>query len=212
MEAMWTRCLPLVRDLVARVERGDIGRLRSFSAAFTVSFGYDEEHRVFDLANGGGALMDIGIYPVTLAHLLGGHPTDVQVLGTTVPTGVDDQVAVQWHSDRGVLVQVVCDSQSHGGSRTVLRGTQGWIEVHGPVNNPESFSVHRVGAQEPEHVSGDRRGFEHEVEEVHRCLREGLVESSLVPHADTVAIMTVLESVRRELGVRYPQEQEPLRS
>ncbi len=210
MEAMWTRCLPLVRDLEARVGRGDIGTLRSFSAAFTVPFGYDAEHRLFDLANGGGALMDIGIYPVTLAHLLAGHPTDVQVLGSTVPTGVDDQVAVQWRSDRGVLVQVVCDSQSHGGSRTVLRGTQGWVEVHGPVNDPRSFTVHRGG--EEEHVEGERRGFVHEVQEVHRCLREGLVESRLVPHADTVAIMTVLESVRREIGVRYPQEEEPLQA
>lgn len=211
MEAMWTRCLPVVRELTARVAGGDIGRLRSFSAAFTVPFGYDEKHRLFDLENGGGALMDIGIYPVTLAHLLAGHPTDVQVLGTTVPTGADDQVAVQWHSGSGVLVQVVCDSQSHGGSRTVLRGTRGWIEVHGPVNDPESFTVHRTGEDE-EHVTGERRGFEHEVEEVHRCLREGLVESALVPHEDTVAIMTVLESIRRELGVRYPQEQEPLRT
>lgn len=209
MEAMWMRSQPLVRELQARVRRGDIGTLRSFAAAFTVPFTYDEKHRLFDLTNGGGALMDLGIYPITLAHLLAGHPTDVQVLGSTVETGADDQVAVQWRSEAGVLVQVMTDSQSHGGSRTVVRGTTGWIEVHGPVNEPTSFTVHRAGA-EPEEVTGDRRGFEHQVEEVHRCLRAGLVESPLVPHADTVAVMTVLESVRRELGVRYPQEAEPL--
>ncbi len=209
MEAMWTRCLPLVRELVARVRAGEVGRVRSVAAAFTVPFGYDASHRLFDLANGGGALMDLGVYPVTLAHLLGGHPTDVQVLGTTVPTGADDQVGLQWRSAEGVLVQVVCDSQSHGASSTVVRGTDGWIEVHGPVNDPESFTVHRADA-EPEHVTGERRGFQHQVEEVHRCLREGLVESPLVPHGASVAVMTVLESVRRELGVRYPQEDEPL--
>lgn len=211
MEAMWTRCLPVVRELHARVARGDIGALRSFAAAFTVPFPYDETNRLFDLANGGGALMDLGVYPVTLAHLLAGHPTDVQVLGSTVPTGADDQVALQWHTDSGALVQVLCDSRSHGASRTVLRGTAGWIEVHGPVNDPESFTVHRPGEDE-EHVSAERRGFAHEVEEVHRCLREGLVESPLVPHDDTIAVMTVLESVRREIGVRYPQEDEPLRA
>ncbi len=211
MEAMWTRCLPLVRELVQRVGAGEVGRVRSVAAAFTVPFGYDESHRLFDLANGGGALMDLGVYPVTLAHLLAGHPTDVQVLGTTVPSGADDQVGVQWRSDRGVLVQVLCDSQSHGASRTVVRGSQGWIEVHGPVNDPESFTVHREGAR-PEEVRGERRGFAHQVEEVHRCLREGLVESSLVPHEASISVMTVLESVRRELGVRYPQEEEPLRA
>ena len=208
MEAMWARCLPLVRELVERVRDGQVGRVRSFSAAFTVPFEYDENHRLFDLANGGGALLDIGIYPVTLAHLLLGHPTDLQVLGAKAPTGVDDQVALQWLTSDGAVAQVLCDSRSHGSSRTVIRGTEGWVEVHGPVNDPESFTIHRDSGSE--HVTGERRGFVHEVEEVHRCLREGLVESPLVPHSDTVAIMTILESARRELGVRYPQEQEPL--
>ncbi|WP_162802740.1 Gfo/Idh/MocA family protein [Ornithinimicrobium avium] len=207
MEAMWTRCLPLVRELLGRVRSGELGQVRSVFAAFTVPFGYDESHRLFDLANGGGALMDLGVYPVTLAHLLAGHPTDVQVIGSTVPTGADDQVGLQWRSEDGVLVQVLCDSQSHGASRTVVRGTGGWIEVHGPVNDPESFTVHRAG-DGPEQVTGERRGFVHQVQEVHRCLREGLVESPLVPHEASVAVMTVLESVRHELGVRYPQEEE----
>lgn len=222
MEAMWTRCLPLVLDLVDRVQGGAIGQVRSFHAAFTVPFDYDETHRLFDLGNGGGALLDLGIYPVTLAHLLLGHPTDVQVLGATAATGADDQVSLQWLTADGAVAQVLCDSRSHGFSRTVVRGTEGWIEVTGPVNNPESFIVHRginpdsdadtadTDAAADEHVTGDRRGFAHEVEEVHRCLREGLLESPLVPHADTVAIMTILESARRELGVRYPQEEEPL--
>ncbi|WP_192498560.1 Gfo/Idh/MocA family protein [Ornithinimicrobium pratense] len=211
MEAMWTRCQPLVLDLADRVREGQIGRVRSFHAAFTVPFEYDAAHRIFDLENGGGALLDLGVYPVALAHLLLGHPTDVQVLGATVPTGVDAQAALQWMNADGAVAQVICDSQSHGSSRTVVRGTEGWIEVHGPVTQPESFTVHRgPDAEEGEHVTGDRRGFVHEVEEVHRCLREGLLQSPLVPHADTVAIMTILESARRELGVRYPQEPEPL--
>ncbi|SOC55167.1 Gfo/Idh/MocA family protein [Ornithinimicrobium cerasi] len=208
MEAMWTRCLPVVRDVVTRVRRGDIGTVRSFSAAFTVPFPYDEKHRLFDLENGGGALLDIGVYPVTLAHLLVGHPTDLQVLGSTAPTGADDLAALQWMTREGGLVQVLCDSRSHGASRTVVRGTQGWIEVHGPVNDPESFTLHR--GHDSEWVDGPRHHFLHEVDEFHRCLRSGLVESPLVPHADTVAIMTILESARRELGVRYPQEEEPL--
>lgn len=219
MEAMWTRCMPMVQDLLGRVRAGQVGRVRSVHAAFTVPFEYDETHRVFDLANGGGALLDIGIYPVTLAHLLLGHPTDVQVLGSTAPTGADDLVALQWMSEDGAVAQVICDAQSAGSSRTVVRGTEGWIEVHGPVNDPQSFTVHR-GRSAPhehdpfggEHVQGDRRGYLHEVEEVHRCLAEGLLESPMVPHEDTVAIMTILESARRELGVRYPQEDEPLQA
>lgn len=211
MEAMWTRCQPLVVDLARRVREGQIGRVRSFSAAFTVPVEYDAAHRLFDLDNGGGALLDLGVYPVTLAHLLLGHPTDVQVLGSTAPTGADVQVALQWMNAEGAVAQVLCDSQGHGASRTVVRGSEGWVEVHGPVTQPESFTVHRgPDPEQGEHVTADRRGFEHEVEEVHRCLLEGLPESPLVPHADTVAIMTILESARRELGVRYPQEPEPL--
>jgi predicted dehydrogenase len=210
MEAMWTRCLPLVQDVVGRVREGQIGTPRSLAAAFTVPFDYDEDHRLFDLANGGGALLDIGIYPVTLAHLLLGHPTHVQVIGSTAPTGADDLVGLQWMTPEGAVAQVLCDSRSSGASRTVVRGTTGWIEVHGPVNDPESFTVYRGRESEGELVSGERRGLAHEAEEVHRCLRAGLPESPAVPHADTVAIMTILESARRELGVRYPQEDEPL--
>ena len=208
MEAMWTRCLPVVREIVDRVRRGEIGRVRSFAAAFTVPFRYDESHRLFDLANGGGALLDLGVYPVTLAHLLAGHPTDLQVLGSTCPTGADDLVSLQWMTQDGAVVQVLCDSRSHGGSRTVIRGTEGWIEVHGPVNDPESFTIHR--GHSSEWVEAPREHFLHEVEEFHRCLRLGLLESPVVPHADTVAIMTIMESARRELGVIYPQEEAPL--
>lgn len=211
MEAMWTRCMPIVQDLLARVREGQIGQVRSVHAALTVPFEYDETHRLFDITNGGGALLDLGVYPVTLAHLLAGHPTDLQVLGSRVPTGADGLVALQWMTAQGAVAQAVCDSLAAGRSRTVVRGTRGWIEVHGDTNNPEGFTVHLGGEPgEGEQVSGDRRGYVHEVEEVHRCLREGLLESPLVPHADTVAIMTILESARRELGVRYPQEEEPL--
>ena len=220
MEAMWTRCLPTIRDLLERVQQGQIGRVRSFHAAFTVPFDFDEDHRLFALDSGGGALLDIGIYPVTLAHLFLGHPTDVQVLGSTAPTGADDLVALQWVTAEGAVAQVICDSRSAGVSPTVIRGSEGWIEVHGPVTNPDGFTVHpdrpapgEAGeAVEGEHVRGDRRGYAHEIEEVHRCLREGVLESPLVPHADTVAIMTILEAARRELGVLYPQEEEPLRA
>lgn len=211
MEAMWTRCMPVVLDLARRLRSGEIGEVRSFHAAFSVPFRYDEAHRLFDLANGGGALLDLGVYPTTLAHLLVGHPTDLQVIGQAAPTGADTQVGLQWATREGAVVQVLCDSQSHGASSTVIRGTRGWVEVHGQVNNPDGFTVHRAdGPDGGERVGGDRRGYAHEVEEVHRCLREGLLESPLVPHADTVAIMTILESARRELGVRYPQEGEPL--
>lgn len=209
MEAMWTRCLPVVRDAVERVRSGQIGQVRSVHAAFTVPFGYDESHRVFDPANGGGALLDLGVYPVTLAHLVAGHPTDLQILGSTVPSGVDGLAALQWMTVEGAVVQVLCDSGSHGTTRTVIRGTEGWIELHGRVNDPESFTIHRDG-HDPEWVPGERRHFLHEVDEFHRSLRLGLLESPLVPHADTVAIMTILESARRELGVRYPQEDAPL--
>ncbi|GAA4874441.1 Gfo/Idh/MocA family protein [Serinicoccus chungangensis] len=208
VEAMWTRFQPIVLDVRDRVRSGAVGDVRSFHAAFPVPFDYDETHRLFDLANGGGALMDLGIYPVTLAHLLVGHPTHLHVLGSKVPTGADALVALQWMTAEGAVAQVMTDSRSHGTTETILRGTEGSITLHGPVNDPTSFTLRR--GEDEETVGGDRRGYEHQVEEVHRCLREGLLESPLAPHADTVAIMTILESARRELGVRYPQEGDPL--
>ncbi|ANS80650.1 putative oxidoreductase [Serinicoccus hydrothermalis] len=211
VEAMWTRCQPIVLDALARVRGGDIGTVRSFHAAFPVPFEYDESHRLFDLDNGGGALLDLGIYPVTLAHLLVGHPTHLHVLGSRVATGADALVSLQWMTEEGAVVQVLTDSLSHGSTETIVRGTEGSLQLHGPLNNPTSFTVRR-GEHEELVSGGDRRGYEHEVEEFHRCLAEGLLESPLVPHADTVAIMTILESARRELGVRYPQEEEPLQT
>ncbi|WP_010147708.1 Gfo/Idh/MocA family protein [Serinicoccus profundi] len=208
MEAMWTRFQPIVLDVARRVREGEIGTVRSFHAAFPMPFEYDESHRLFDLANGGGALLDLGIYPVTLAHLLVGHPTHLHVLGARVETGADALVALQWMTEQGAVVQVLTDSRSQGSTETIVRGTEGSIVLHGQVNNPTSYTVRR--GEEQETVEGDRRGYEHEVEEMHRCLREGLTESPLAPHADTVAIMTILESARRELGVRYPQEDAPL--
>ncbi|WP_151525164.1 Gfo/Idh/MocA family protein [Serinicoccus kebangsaanensis] len=209
MEAMWTRFQPVVLDALARVRDGRIGTVRSFHAAFPIPVDYDESHRLFDLDNGGGALLDLGIYPVTLAHLVVGHPTHVHVLGSRVATGADSLAALQWMTTDGAVVQVLTDSLSHGSTETIVRGTEGSIHLHGPVNNPTSFTVRR-GDEEELVEGGDRRGYQHQVEEFHRCLAEGLLESPLAPHADTVAIMTILESARRELGVRYPQEDAPL--
>lgn len=222
MEAMWTACQPLVRDLLARVERGDLGRVVSVDAWLTVPFEPDPDHRLFDLANGGGALLDLGVYPAAWAHLVLGGPSRVVAMGTRAETGADDSATMLWECAGGATATLTCASRAHGGSRVVIRGEEGWIEVPAPLNDPTEATVHRRSGRrgptwtdEPERVAiGDAGvhgvigtgGYLPEVLEVERCIRAGLTESPLWPHRATLEVLGATDEARRQIGVRYPQE------
>ncbi|HST49028.1 Gfo/Idh/MocA family protein [Jatrophihabitans sp.] len=208
MEAMWMRTNPLIRQAQQLVADGAIGALASVRAELGLGRPYDPAHRLYDLANGGGALLDLGIYPVTFGWIFGGPPRSVAVTGTLAGTGSDATVAMQWSYPDGRDAQLWCSAPLAAPFRGLLVGTEGWIRTEGRFYRPTALTVCVAGEEsriEDPLEPGDF-GYSPEIAEVARCLRAGLTESPLVPAADTVAILDLLDGARAELGVRYPGE------
>jgi predicted dehydrogenase len=208
MEAMWMRLNPLIRTARAVAESGRIGELISVRADFSARFEYDPTHRLYDLAVGGGALLDLGIYPATFAWLFLGRPDTVQAVGSLSPTGSDASVAVQWRYHDGRFAQIASTTLGQNPLAGLIAGTEGWISVNGRVSRPTSITIHDATGDEvlPDPLSG--RGYGPEVAEVERCLRAGELESPLVPLDETVAILEVCDGVRAQLGVQYEADLE----
>ncbi len=204
MEAVWMRANPLIlkaRDLVAR---GVIGDVVAVHADFSIEVAFDPTHRLYDLSNGGGALLDLGIYPIHFAWLFLGHPDFQQVLGTLSPTGSDAVVALQWGYTSGAVAQLRCATTAWTPGRATIAGTTGSISAEPWFLNPERLVV--TTSEGESRVEGGGTTYGPQIQEVERCLREGLLESPLAPHADTIAVLELIDRARADLGVRYASE------
>lgn len=205
MEAMWTRTLPLIRQIEQLVADGRIGDVVKVDTTLALSLEYDPRHRLFDPHNGGGALLDLGVYAATIPWLFLGRPDVVHVMGSLAPSGVDHVVAMQWGYESGATAHVYVTSRGVGPGRAVIIGTRGYIEID-PLFHGAAGATLVVSGQQPTRLERPHRHLAHEFAEAARCIRAGEAESPLVPHDDTIGILEVLDAARSELGVRYPQE------
>jgi predicted dehydrogenase len=204
MEAVWMRANPLILKAQEMVGKGIIGDVVSVHADFSIEVDFDPTHRLYDRANGGGALLDLGVYPMHFAWLFLGRPDTQQVLGTLSPTGSDATVALQWGYASGATAQLRCATTAFTPGRATIAGTTGSISVEPLFLNPERLVV--TTSEGESRIEGEDTAYGPQIEEVERCLREGLLESPLAPHADTIAILELIDQARAYLGVRYPGE------
>lgn len=200
MEGMWMRFNPLVRRLVDLVRDGVLGEPRSLHASIGFPAPPDPANRLWAPELGGGALLDIGVYTVDLARLLLGDVVDVRVRGSLADTGVDAESSLALTTAGGAFALLDQSLLTAMPTTAVLFCSRGWAELSASFYAPTRLVV-QTGADEPvEHTVPDRRaGFVAELEEVARCLREGLTESLVMPLDETVATMRVLHEASRQL-------------
>ncbi|MFJ4867559.1 Gfo/Idh/MocA family protein [Streptomyces sp. NPDC088757] len=208
MEAMWMYCNPLIRRIAELVRDGAVGEVRTVQADFGLAGPFGADHRLRDPKTGGGALLDLGVYPVAFAQLLLGEPDSVQAHALLSPEGVDlnTGMLLGW-SGTGASALLSCSIAADTPLTASVTGSLGRIDVPRGFFFPERFTLHREGA-EPEEFTADAdpHGFRHEAAEVMRCLRAGEKESPLVPLDGSLAVMRTLDAVRDRIGVRYPGE------
>ena len=204
MEAVWMRANPLIIKAQEMVAGGLIGDVVAVHADFSIGLDFDPGHRLYDLSNGGGALLDLGVYPMHFAWLFAGRPDTQQVLGTLSPTGSDATVAVQWGYASGATAQLRCATTAQTPGRATIAGTAGSISVEPWFLNPERLVISTSKGESQ--VTGEGTAYGPQIQEVERCLRAGLLQSPLAPHDDTIAILELIDQARADLGVRYPAE------
>lgn len=203
-------CNPMVRRLKALVDDGAIGEVRSVQADFGLEGPFPASHRLRDPALGGGALLDLGVYPVSFAQLLLGEPSDIAARAVLSEEGVDLQTGALLSWDGGALASLHCSIVGGTAASASVTGSKGRIDIPYGFFFPDRFTLHRSG-RDPEEFTADpadgpRSSLKHEAAEVMRALRAGETESPLVPLDGTLAVMRTLDTIRDRVGVRYPGE------
>jgi predicted dehydrogenase len=207
MEGMWTRFLPHVRKTEELIAAGAIGEVRLVQADFAFRGEFNPASRLFNPALGGGGLLDIGVYPLSLAHLLLGEPTAITGVATLGDTGVDESAVLALGFPEGRLAAIACGIRVRSHHEAVIFGTEGSIRMHTSWWRPTKLTLARSGHDDEiidvPHIGN---GYNYQAVEFNRCLRAGLLESPLRPHADTLAVMRIMDALRAQWGLVYPME------
>jgi predicted dehydrogenase len=206
MEAMWTRFLPHIVRVREIVAAGTLGEIVSVTAEHGQYFEHDPHHRLFAPELGGGALLDLGIYPLSFASMVLGTPRAITAVSDPAFTGVDAQTSMILQYVNGAHAVLTTTAYAATENAAAINGTLARIEIAGTFYEPNSFSViARDGEVLETFASADPgRGMQHQAAEVHRCLRAGLLESPGLPLDETLSIMQTMDEIRRQIGLTYP--------
>ena len=207
MEGMWSRCFPIMGKVRELLKEGAIGEARMLYCDFGFRSGFNPKGRLFDPALGGGGLMDVGVYTVSLASMVFGKPSRATGMATLGETGVDEQAAMLLGYDGGQISVLSTAVRTNTPQEITILGTDGRIRVHSPWWRPSAVTVSRSG-KDPEtiEIPFEGGGFQFEAMHVADCLRAGKKESDLMPLDESLQIMQTLDDLRAQFGVKYPME------
>jgi predicted dehydrogenase len=204
MEAMWTRFMPALAEVKRIVASGEIGTPTQVIADFGFAATQDPAHRVNNPALGGGALLDLGIYPLSIAADLLGPVDTVQAQALLGPTGVDIHTGFTLRHASGALSICSCSLRARTPAELTIAGELGHIRMNTMFHRATSVTVALAdGATRTVQTPYLGNGYVHEAIEAGRCLREGLLESERMTLADTLALMDILDRIRTQTGLRY---------
>ncbi|GAA1531637.1 Gfo/Idh/MocA family protein [Nocardioides humi] len=213
MEAMWMACHPVIRELRAELGSGRLGRPLQLTAELGFRVDAPLTDRMFAPELGGGALLDMGIYPLTFAHLMLGEAEELDAVASLAASGIDLDVAIAGRYPGGAVAALSASMTSWSSRQAAVATDLGRVEVGPNFHHPERavFTPYDAGGPQPDRqvvLAGDLpvlgRGYGNEIAEVGRCVREGLRESPLVPHAQTLLVLRQLDALRAAVGIRYP--------
>jgi len=208
MEAMWTRYLPHMVRIREILAAGTLGEIRVVSADHTQKISTDPAHRLNDLALGGGALLDLGIYPISFAIDVLGLPERITALARLSDAGSDAEVATSFVHAGGALSTSVSSSRGAGMNVAQIVGTEARIEIDRVWYTPTSFRVVSPDGDVIEEFTSEvpGRGMQFQAQAAERFVAAGADSHDILSIDETVAIMGVLDEVRRQIGVVYPGE------
>ena len=203
MEAMWMRCNPLIRRLQQLFAHGDLGRITQVRADLGFVVDKPTTDRLLDPALGGGALLDMGVYPLTFAHLFLGEPATVAAAATLSPEGADLNLALALGYESGAIASLTSTMTAWSPRTASIATDRGRLDLPEGFHHPTTATWTSDGTVDTisEVVIGT--GLANEALEVVRCLRNGEIESPLVPLDESVALMALMDRIRRDIGVRY---------
>ena len=204
MEAMWTRYLPAYQEVQRILASGEIGTPRQVVADFGFAATFGPEHRLFNPELGGGALLDLGIYPLSIAAGLLGPVTEIRAQAEMGPTGVDVQTGFTLKHEGGGMSVCSCSLLARTPAELTVSGERGQVRMNTRFHCATSVTVSlddgTVRTIDTPYLGN---GYVHEVIEAQRCWQQGLLESPAMTQRETLALMGVMDEIRRQIGLRY---------
>jgi len=207
MEAMWTRFTPAMVKIRELLAQNIIGEVRMITADFGFRTDVNPKGRLFDLALGGGALLDVGIYPLSFASMILGEPSRILSAVSIGTTGADEQNAVVFEYSAGQLALLSSATRTNTPNEAGIMGTNGSIYVPPRFWVPQTFTLSVNGQSDQVFdLPFTGNGYNYEAMEVGRCIRAGELDSKVMPHAETLSLMRMMDSIRAQWGLVYPTE------
>ncbi|MEN6385375.1 MAG: Gfo/Idh/MocA family oxidoreductase [Phycisphaerales bacterium] len=209
MEAMWTYFFPAVKKIRQIISAGDIGEVRFATVNFCVDFNNpDPQGRLLNPNLAGGTLLDIGIYDIAYAQMIfGKEPLEIASLANFGPTGVDEQASMIFKYDKGQIANLNCAANLALPCEALIFGTKGRIKVPHMFFHPDKFTV-EIGSSHKKEYTFDRlgNGYTYEAIEVMQCLKDGKIQSDIMPWSTSVSFMNIMDKIRKQWNFVYPME------
>lgn len=210
MEALWTKFLPHYKKLQELLEQKTLGDIKSVLVNFGFKTTDQSPKRLFDPLLGGGTLLDIGIYNVFMAMAVLGKPDAIEATMTPSPTGVDEQIAVLFKYNNGAMAQLFSSFVTNLPIQAEINGTEGNVTLTTRFYEPSAtIQLYRQLPGEKEIIAVQREagfGYQYEARHVNECLKNGLTESPVMTHADTLLLQEMLDRIRNKARIEYPAD------
>jgi predicted dehydrogenase len=207
MEAMWTRFLPHIQEIKQAIAAGELGEIHTVIADHGQFIPYSRAPRLWEPTLGGGALLDLGIYSITIADIALGSPQQTHATATLTDLGVDLQTSMTMKYANGADAMLSCTMAARTAVTALIAGDKARIEIDSPFYNPTSWRLITRDGEVTEYPNTYKgHGLREEAIEFARVVRAGEIESPLMTHAKSQEIMELMDEVRRQVGVKYPTE------
>jgi predicted dehydrogenase len=210
MEAFWTKFLPQFEKVRELIASGTIGNIKMIQADFGFRAATPTPQRLHDPALGGGVLLDIGIYPVFLAISLLGRPVEVHAVMTPYPSGVDEQIVMALKFNAGQLATLSASFAAETPVEATIIGTNGYLRLHNRFHNATALIDLKVPDQQEQRIVVPKEegyGYQYEARHVTECLQQGLAESTVMTHDDSMLLIETLDRIRERCGITYAADQ-----
>ncbi len=205
MEAMWSKFNPTIQACLRHVKNGDLGEVNYVNADFTFYNDPPEESRILNMDLAGGALLDIGIYPLFLAYSLFGIPNEVKALARFHKTGADIQAAATLLYDDG-LALIMGSTVSNSEMVAKIAGKRGAIYIDSRWHEAAGYTLDVGGKSKHYSLPKRGKGYTYEIEECLKCFRNGQIESDQWSHQNSLDMIRIMDEMREQIGLRYPFE------
>jgi predicted dehydrogenase len=208
MEAMWSRFLPVSQQIRKWLDEGLIGEVQSVHSSFGFLHQKGNDDRWLNPLLAGGALLDIGIYPLAITqYIMQAEPAQIQAQAILSNTGVDVFTASNLKYPSGAVAQIFCTFLANTKDDLVILGTKGKIRVKKNFYMAEKAELQIYGQRKIKFRGRLRSGgFEYQTAEVMACIRAGKIQSEIMPHAQSLGNLRVMDEIRAQIGVKYPFE------